>query len=105
MKKILFVLTLFILSIFYSACSSYAFMVDSNPPAADLKIKNSKEEVVYTAKTPAKILSKYLPQDDFTVTLSKSGYKETEIFRNGNPKKWKLKEIDLGIRSLEKNDQ
>lgn len=102
MKKIL-LFFIIISGATLTGCSSYAFIVDSNPGEADLHIKNSRSEIVYTGKTPAKVASKYIPKGDYIITLTKPGYEELRVLK-GNQKTLKLKKMNLGTRSLKKND-
>ncbi|WP_029903083.1 PEGA domain-containing protein [Prevotella sp. 10(H)] len=101
MKKILYVAFTIILCSALTGCSSYAFFVDSNPPGADLTIENSYGEVLYTVKTPAKVESKYMPEGDYTIFLTKDGYEKTRVLK-GNESTLKLKKMNLGTRALKK---
>lgn len=100
MRNLLIILTT---CIFFYGCSSYAFFMDSDPEGADLTIINDKKEVVYTAKTPVKVPSKYIPKGEYFVTLNKIGYKENVAFK-GNTKLMKIKKMNLGKRKLEKKE-
>lgn len=104
MKHLLFIFALFILCILNSACSSTAYILDSNPTDADVRIVTTNGKTVYTAKTPGKIPSKALPKkEEYVILLSKPGYKETTVLE-GNSSNLKPKNLDLGKRTLEKSN-
>lgn len=103
MKKIFFIIQIFVAFILFSGCSSYAFTMDTNPEGAEVNIIDSKGETVYSEKAPVKISSKNIPKGDYTIVLTKSGYEKTIVLK-GNSKDLKLKRMDLGTRTLNKID-
>lgn len=103
MKKIFFILQIFVAFILFSGCSSHAFTMDTNPEGAEVNIINSKGEIVYKEKAPVKISSKHIPKGDYTIVLTKPGYEKTTALR-GNSKDLKLKKMELGTRTLKKID-
>lgn len=103
MKKILVIGYIFVAFILFSGCSSYAFIMDTNPEGAEVNIMNNKGEIVYSEKAPVKISSKHIPKGDYTVVLTKPGYEEM-IALKGNSKNLKLNKMNLGTRTLKKID-
>lgn len=101
MRTIFFIILISMVCFSFSSCSSYAFIIDSNPKEADIRIVNGNGETFYTGKTPAEVAQKHIPKGDYAIILSKSGYEEL-VALTGNSKNLRLKKMNLGTRTLKK---
>lgn len=101
MRNTLSILILFLVGITLHSCSSYIVAIDSNPKEADVNVVNNDGQKIYAGRTPVKITSKFIPEGDYTIILSKPGYEDNRTFR-GNLKKDKIKNLNLGTRTLKK---
>lgn len=79
---------------------SYPIVVNSEPNNANITVVNKKGEQVFLGKTPATVTldasSKYMSGERFTITISKKGYEDQQIYLNAKIEGWYWGNLLLG---------